>query len=183
MKCTLSGTKPKLFYYKCGKCNTYVREDWVEPKLYDFLGNLTDFYNILTDTEIPVLKSNLRPDLDKKRSFFSLTNAKIERLKKAYLEGLLPIETYEVDAKELETDKKRLTDEILSLEAINDSRLDSDMIRLYFDTKEIMKRKMSAIEKDRINAWHILFRAEKQELIFEYIETIELVMLILKKLI
>ena len=174
MRCNSAGTKPKLFYYKCGKCNTYVREDWVEPKLYNFLGDLTDLYNILTDTEIPVLKSNLNSDLDKKRSSLSLTNAKIERLKTAYLEGALPIETYEVDNKELESDKRRLTDEILSLEAINNSRLDSDMIRLYFDTKEIMKRKMSAIEKDRINAWHILSRAEKQELIFEYIDTIEI---------
>jgi DNA invertase Pin-like site-specific DNA recombinase len=168
-----AGTKPHM-YYKCPKCKTYIREDWVEDKLYDFLGEITDLYNILNDIQIPILTSEETNKLDEKLRALSELNKRQEKLKQAYLHDIISIEIYDLDNKSIEAQKKLLTEDIMKLEAIKNSQVDKNMIRLYFDSKNILQRKMSAIANGKINSWAILDEKEKQKIIFEYIESIEI---------
>ncbi|MDD4623758.1 MAG: recombinase family protein [Bacilli bacterium] len=168
-----AGTKPHM-YYKCPKCRTYIREDWVEDKLYDFLGEMTDLYNILNDIQIPILTGEETDKLDEKLRSLQELNKRQEKLKQAYLHEIITIDIYEVDNKSIEFQKRLLTEDIMKLEAIKNSQIDKNMIRLYFDSKAILQRKMCAIANTKINSWTILDQKEKQQIIFDYIDTIEI---------
>ncbi|MDD2446015.1 MAG: recombinase family protein [Clostridia bacterium] len=172
MGCNAAGTKPHN-YYKCKKCNTYVREDWIEDKLYSFLGEIIDFYNILDDTQLPILSGEDDRKLDEKKEALNEIVRKQERLKKAYLGEAISLELFNIDNKTLEHQKKLVNKEIIKLEKIKNSQVDRDMIRLYFDTQMILKRKMGAVLKNKFNAWSILTDKEKQSILFKYIDTIE----------
>ena len=111
--------------------------------------------------------------LDEKKDALNEIVRKQERLKKAYLVEAISLELFNIDNKTLEHQKKLVNKEIIKLEKIKNSQVDKDMIRLYFDTQMILKRKMGAVLKNKINAWSILTDKEKQSILFKYIETIE----------
>ena len=175
MQCKGSGGKKKKYmYYHCSDCKIYLREDIVEDSVMFLIMNLIEYDMTVKKYFFPVLadrKEQNTAKLDKEIS--SLQNQK-NRIKEAYLKGIVEVEDFSEDY--------RVIEEKLNL--LEQKRIDAiDINKQSFSPQKIMadrdveKEKLirSNKFKDMLMAeWNNKTKEEKQEFISKFIESITL---------
>ena len=103
MKCKGSGGKKKKYmYYNCEKCHLNYREDKIEECLMRFIYDLVEYDMAVKKYFLPILadhKPTKTDDIDK--DIKQLIKQK-ERIKKAYMSGIVEIEDFSEDYKLIE---------------------------------------------------------------------------------
>ena len=103
MQCKGSGGKKKKYmYYHCSDCKIYLREDFVEDSVMFLIMNLIEYDMTVKKYFFPVLadkKEQNTAKLDKEIS--SLQNQK-NRIKEAYLKGIVEVEDFSEDYRVIE---------------------------------------------------------------------------------
>ena len=101
MKCKGSGGKKKKYmYYNCEKCHENIREDYVEQKCLELILELVRFDNeykkhflpLFADKENAVKEDTIDKDIE------NLEKQK-QRIKKAYMSGVVELKDFEEDLK------------------------------------------------------------------------------------
>ena len=176
MKCKGSGGKKrKYMYYTCEHCHINFNEDYVERLLKDFIYDLLEYDMAVKKFFLPILedKSNNLDTTTIDKEIKDLEKQR-DRIKNAYIKGIVEIEDFKEDYKLIEDkianlESKRL--ELVDLETFNYSPHE------LLAERDVEREKM--IRLDTLNTllkskWNSMEKFEKQEFISKFIDTIEI---------
>jgi len=173
MKCKGSGGKKKKYmYYNCEKCHLNYREDKIEELLSNFIYDLVEYDMAVKKYFLPILadhKPTKTDDLDKE---IKQLERQKERIKKAYMSGIVEMEDFSEDYKLIE-------EKLEILEQKKNEILDLDSIT--FSPQQLMAdrdiERETMIRLDTLNSivkttWENKSKKEKQEFISKLVESI-----------
>ena len=168
------GKKKKYMYYHCDDCKLYIREDLVEQEIMPLIMSLIEYDMTVKKYFYPVLADKKESDTSKlDKEISSLQNQK-NRIKEAYLKGIVQVEDFSEDYKIIEEklnalEQKRLETIDLNKQTFNPQHLMAD--------RDVEKEKLIRSNKfyDMLIAeWNNKNKEEKQEFISKFIESITL---------
>lgn len=176
MKCKGSGgTKRKYMYYTCEHCHINFNENHVELLLKDFIYDLLEYDMAVKKFFLPVLedKSNNIDTSAIDKEIRELQKQR-DRIKQAYIKGIVEIDDFKEDYKLIEDKIANL--ETKKIELINLENFNYSPHELLAE-RDLEKEKM--IRLDTLNSllkskWNIMDKSEKQEFISKFIDTIEI---------
>ena len=176
MKCKGSGGKKKKYmYYNCEHCGIYYREDKIEECLESFILDLVEYDMTVKKYFFPILADKKETNTEKLDKEIEILQKQKERIKKAYLSGVVEMEDFSEDYKMIEgkldiLEKKKY--ETLNLNSIS------------FIPQQLLADRDIEIEKlirdDKLNEiikqeWNKKSKEEKQEFISKFIESVVLI--------
>lgn len=113
------GEKKKYVYYHCTKCKTYFREDLIEECLIEYILDLIECDYNVNKFFYPILAEKKTSETEKIEKEIKLLNEQKDRLKKAYMNGVLEME-------DISADYKLIDDKLAKLESQKLDALDYD---------------------------------------------------------
>lgn len=174
MKCKGSGGKKKKYmYYNCEKCHENIREDYVEQKCLELILELVRFDNEYKKYFLPLFadKENVVKEDTIDKDIENLEKQK-QRIKKAYMSGVVELKDFEEDLKIINEKLEILNakkEEKIKLGKIKEFSLEKILVNR--DTEKLL---FSETKDNEFNIfeWNIKTKEEKQEFISRYIESI-----------
>ncbi len=175
MKCKGSGgTKKKYMYYTCEHCKTYYREDKIEECLQRFILELVEYDMTVKKYFLPILADKKETKTEKLDQEIDTLQKQKERIKKAYVSGIVEMEDFSEDYKIIEEKINIL--ETKKYEKLNANSLSFTPQQLMAD-RDIKREKL--IKDNKLNEtlkqeWDKKSKEEKQEFISKFIESMTL---------
>lgn len=176
MTCKGSGGKKiNYVYYHCVKCKTYYREDNIEYCLKDYILDLVEYDMAVKKYFMPVLTESEDVDVSGINKEIDKLKKQKDRIKKAYMSGIVELEDLSEDYK--------LIDEKLS--DLENQKLDLvNMQNITYNPQELLAER--DIEREKLiksykfrevleNEWDSKTKEEKQEFISKFIESAVLI--------
>ncbi len=173
MKCKGSGGKKKKYmYYNCEKCHLNFREDKIEELLTSFIYDMVEYDMAVKKYFLPILadhKPTKTDDIDKE---IKQLEKQKERIKKAYMSGIVEMEDFSEDYKLIE-------DKLEILKQRKNECLDLD--NMTFSPQQLMAdrdiERETMIRLDTLNSvvkttWESKSKEEKQEFISKLVESV-----------
>ncbi len=175
MKCKGSGgTKRKYMYYNCEHCKIYYREDKVEHCLEEFILDLVEYDMSVKKYFLPVLADKKENDVQKFDKEIQTLKQQKERIKKAYLSGIVEMEDFSADYKIIEEKINLL--ETKKYESLNVNNFSFTPQQLMAD-RDIERENLirtNNLDKVLKAEWNKKSKEEKQEFISKFIESMTL---------
>ena len=176
MKCKGSGgTKRKYMYYTCEHCHVNFNENHVEELLESFIYDLLEYDMAVKKFFLPILedKNNKIDTTTIDKEIRNLEKQR-DRIKQAYIKGIVEMEDFKEDYKLIEDKLANLENkklELVNLETFN-----------YYPHELLAERDLERekmIRLDTLNSllkskWNDMDKSEKQEFISKFIDTIEI---------
>ena len=162
------------YYYYCHDCNINFKESLVEEYFNDFVNELVEYDSVVNQFFLPMIKQKFDEPQEELKKDINKQKDKLERIKRAYINGVFSLEEYNDERKLVESALKKLQnelDEATSCETLNFTPQD---ILLKRDIDYINKVKLEKEYKERTKTWKDYTREEKSELIMKYVDDIKL---------
>jgi len=172
MKCKGSGgTKKKYMYYTCEHCKKYYREDKIEECLQRFILELVEYDMAVKKYFLPILADKRETKTEKLDQEIDTLQKQKDRIKKAYVSGIVEMEDFSEDYKIIEEKINIL--ETKRYEKLNMNSLSFTPQQLMAD-RDIEREKL--IKDNKLNEtlkqeWNKKSKEEKQEFISKFIES------------
>ena len=162
------------YYYYCHDCKINFKESLVEEYFNDFVNELVEYDSVVNQFFLPMIKQKFDEPQEELKNDINKQKDKLERIKRAYINGVFSLEEYNDERKLVESALEKLQnelDEATSCEILNFTPQD---ILLKRDIDYINKVKLEKEYKERTKTWKDYTREEKSELIMKYIDDIKL---------
>ena len=162
------------YYYYCHDCKINFKESLVEEYFNDFVNELVEYDSVVNQFFLPMIKQKFDEPQEELKKDINKQKDKLERIKRAYINGVFSLEEYNDERKLVESALEKLQnelDEVTSCETLNFTPQD---ILLKRDIDYINKVKLEKEYKERIKIWKDYTREEKSELIMKYVDDIKL---------
>ena len=176
MKCKGSGgTKRKYMYYTCEHCHINFNENYIEELLESFIYDLLEYDMAVKKFFLPILEDkNNKIDTTTIDKEIRTLEKQRDRIKQAYIKGIVEMEDFKEDYKLIED--KLFNLESKKLELINLENFNYSPHELLAE-RDLEREKM--IRLDTLNSllkskWNDMDKSEKQEFISKFIDTIEI---------
>ncbi len=176
MKCKGSGgSKRKYMYYTCEHCHINFNENYVEELLESFIYDLLEYDMAVKKFFLPILEDkNNKIDTTTIDKEIRTLEKQRDRIKQAYIKGIVEMEDFKEDYKLIEDKLANLENkklELVNLETFNYSPHE------LLAERDLEREKM--IRLDTLNSllkskWNDMDKSEKQEFISKFIDTIEI---------
>lgn len=162
------------YYYYCHDCKINFKESLVEEYFNDFVNELVEYDSVVNQFFLPMIKQKFDEPQEELKKDINKQKDKLERIKRAYINGVFSLEEYNDERKLVESALEKLQnelDEATSCETLNFTPQD---ILLKRDIDYINKVKLEKEYKERTRTWKDYTREEKSELIMKYVDDIKL---------
>ena len=162
------------YYYYCHDCKINFKESLVEEYFNDFVNELVEYDSVVNQFFLPMIKQKFDEPQEELKKDINKQKDKLERIKRAYINGVFNLEEYNDERKLVESSLEKLQnelDEATSCETLNFTPQD---ILLKRDIDYINKVKFEKEYKERTKTWKDYTREEKSELIMKYVDDIKL---------
>ena len=162
------------YYYYCHDCKINFKESLVEEYFNDFVNELVEYDSVVNQFFLPMIKQKFDEPQEELKKDINKQKDKLERIKRAYINGVFSLEEYDDERKLVESALEKLQnelDEATSCETLNFTPQD---ILLKRDIDYINKVKLEKEYKERTKTWKDYTREEKAELIMKYVDDIKL---------
>ena len=162
------------YYYYCHDCKINFKESLVEEYFNDFVNELVEYDSVVNQFFLPMIKQKFDEPQEELKKDINKQKDKLERIKRAYINGVFSLEEYNDERKLVESALEKLqneVDEATSCEILNFTPQD---ILLKRDIDYINKVKLEKEYKERTKTWKDYTREEKSELIMKYVDDIKL---------
>jgi site-specific DNA recombinase len=166
--------KHKYVYYKCFECDDYINESAIEIKLKPWITQLLEFDSLIKNQFVTLLTNKINNPTPKLEKELESLKLKKDRIKKAYVNGIIEMNEFDNELKDIENKIKDVIKK-LSHEQLND-RIDISFENLmimrdirrfeWIQIHDIMELSPS-YEYDKLSL------EEKQNLFMKYINFIE----------
>ena len=162
------------YYYYCHDCKINFKESLVEEYFNDFVNELVEYDSVVNQFFLPMIKQKFDEPQEELKKDINKQKDKLERIKRAYINGVFSLEEYNDERKLVESALEKLQnelDEATPCETLNFTPQD---ILLKRDIDYINKVKLEKEYKERTKTWKDYTREEKSELIMKYVDDIKL---------
>ena len=162
------------YYYYCHDCKINFKESLVEEYFNDFVNELVEYDSVVNQFFLPMIKQKFDEPQEELKKDINKQKDKLERIKRAYINGVFSLEEYNDERKLVESSLEKLQnelDEATSCETLNFTPQD---ILFKRDIDYINKVKLEKEYKERTKTWKDYTREEKSELIMKYVDDIKL---------
>ena len=162
------------YYYYCHDCKINFKESLVEEYFNDFVNELVEYDSVVNQFFLPMIKQKFDEPQEELKKDINKQNDKLERIKRAYINGVFSLEEYNDERKLVESALEKLQNELSEATSCETLNFTPQDILLKRDIDYINKVKLEKEYKERTKTWKDYTREEKAELIMKYVDDIKL---------
>ena len=173
-KATTKKNGKTYFYYYCNDCKVQFKENVINEYFEQFIDELTEYDSVVNQFFLPMIKQKFdEPKEQLEKEIINQKN-KLERIKKAYINGAFELNEYNEEKKIVENAITELENKLDTTDCVEDLKFTSRDILLKRDIDFINKIKLNKEYQERTKTWKDYTREEQADLIMRYVEDIEL---------
>ena len=173
-KATTKKNGKAYFYYYCNDCKIEFKENIINDYFNNFIDELTQYDSVVNQFFLPMIKQKFDEPKEQLEKEIKNQNNKLERIKKAYINGAFDVKEYKEEKHIVEKAIKELQNKLDDTDCAEELRFTPQDILLKRDIDFINKLKLNKEYKEQTKQWKDYTRKEKAELIMKYVDEIEL---------
>ena len=162
-------------YYNCEHCKLYYREDLIEECLEHFILDLVEYDMSVKKYFLPVLADKKETSTEKIDKEIEQLEKQKERIKKAYLSGIVEMEDFSEDYKVIEEKLSILEKKKLDTLNLNSITFSPQQLMADRDIEREKQIRDNTLNETIKQEWNKKSKEEKQEFISKFIESVVLI--------
>ena len=176
-KATTKKNGKAYFYYYCHDCKIEFKENVINEYFNQFINELVEYDSVVNQFFLPMLKQKFDEPKEQLQKEINNQKDKLERIKKAYINGVFELKEYNEEMKIVEKAITELENKLNDTDIIEELKFTPRDILLKRDIDYINKVQLEKEYKERTKIWKDYTRKEQADLIMKYVDDIELEML------
>ena len=173
-KATTKKNGKAYFYYYCNDCKIEFKENIINDYFNNFIDELTQYDSVVNQFFLPMIKQKFDEPKEQLEKEIKNQNNKLERIKKAYINGAFDVKEYKEEKVIVEKAIKELQSKLEDTDCAEELRFTPQDILLKRDIDYINKLKLNKEYQEQTKTWKDYTRQEQAELIMKYVDEIEL---------
>ena len=173
-KATTKKNGKTYFYYYCNDCKVQFKENVINEYFEQFIDELIEYDSVVNQFFLPMIKQKFDEPKEQLEKEINNQRNKLERIKKAYINGVFELKEYNEEKKIIEKAITELETKLDTTDSVEELRFTPRDILLKRDIDFINKIKLNKEYQERTKAWKDYTREEQADLIMRYVEDIEL---------
>lgn len=173
-KATTKKNGNTYFYYYCNDCKIEFKEKVINDYFNQFISELVEYDSVVNQFFLPMIKQKFDEPKEQLEKEIKEQNSKLERIKKAYINGVFELKEYNEEKKIVENAIEELQNKLETTDCTEELKFTPKDILLKRDIDFINKVKLDKEYKARTKTWKDYTRTEQAELIMKYVDDIEL---------
>ena len=173
-KATTKKNGKTYFYYYCNDCKVQFKENVINEYFEQFIDELTEYDSVVNQFFLPMIKQKFDEPKEQLEKEINNQRNKLERIKKAYINGVFELKEYNEEKKIIEKAITELETKLDTTDSVEELRFTPRDILLKRDIDFINKIKLNKEYQERTKTWKDYTREEQADLIMRYVEDIEL---------
>ena len=173
-KATTKKNGKSYFYYYCNDCKIEFKENVINDYFNQFIDELVEYDSVVNQFFLPMIKQKFDEPREQLEKEINTQKNKLERIKKAYINGVFELKEYNEEKKIVENAIVELESKLDTTDCIEELRFTPKDILLKRDIDFINKIKLDKEYQERTKTWKDYTRQEQAELVMKYVDDIEL---------
>lgn len=173
-KATTKKNGNAYFYYYCNDCKIEFRENVITEYFSQFIKELTEYDSVVNQFFLPMIKQKFDEPKEQIEKEMNNQKNRLERIKKAYIDGVFEIEEYNKERKIVEKAITELEEKLGTTNSTEELCFTPNDILLKRDIDYINKLKFDKEYTEKTKNWKDYTRDEQAELVMRYVDNIEL---------
>ncbi len=173
-KATTKKNGNTYFYYYCNDCKIEFKEKIINDFFSQFIDELTEYDSVVNQFFLPMIKQKFDEPKEQLEKEINEQKSKLERIKKAYINGVFELKEYNEEKKIVEKAISELESKLDTTDCVEELRFNPKDILLKRYIDFINKIKLDKEYQERTKIWKNYTRQEQAELIMKYVDDIEL---------
>lgn len=173
-KATTKKSGKSYFYYYCNDCKIEFKEKVINDYFNQFISELVEYDSVVNQFFLPMIKQKFDEPKEQLEKEIKEQNNKLERIKKAYINGVFELKEYNEEKKIVENAIEELQNKLEITDCTEELKFTPKDILLKRDIDFINKVKLEQEYKARTKTWKDYTRQEQAEIIMKYVDDIEL---------
>ena len=173
-KATTKKNGKVYYYYYCNDCKVQFKENIITEYFNQFISELVEYDSVVNQFFLPMIKQKFDEPIEQLEKEINNQKNKLERIKKAYVNGVFELQEYNEERKIVERAISELENKLDSTDFAEELRFTPKDILLKRDIDFINKIKLDKEYQERTKTWKDYTRKEQAELIMKYVDDIEL---------
>lgn len=173
-KATTKKNGKPYFYYYCNDCKICFKENFINEYFNQFISELVEYNSVVNQFFLPMIKQKFDEPKEQLEKEIKEQNNKLERIKKAYINGVFELKEYNEEKKIVEKAIEELQNKLETTDCTEELKFTPQDILLKRDSDYINKIKLDKEYQERTKTWKDYTRTEQAELIMKYVDDIEL---------
>ena len=173
-KATTKKNGNAYFYYYCNDCKIEFKEKVINDYFNQFISELVEYDSIVNQFFLPMIKQKFDEPKEQLEKEINEQKVKLERIKKAYINGAFEVQEYKEEKKIVEKAIEELQHKLETTDCTEELRFTPKDILLKRDIDFINKIKLDKEYQERTKTWKDYTRQEQADLIMKYVDDIEL---------
>lgn len=173
-KATTKKNGKSYFYYYCTDCKIEFKEKLINDYFNQFIAELIEYDEVVNQFFLPMIKQKFDEPKEQLEKEINNQKNKLERIKKAYINGVFELKEYNEEKKIVEKAITELENKLDATDSVEELRFTPKDILLKRDIDFINKIKLDKEYQARTRTWKDYTREEQAELIMKYVDDIEL---------
>ena len=173
-KATTKKNGNAYFYYYCNDCKIEFRENIITEYFSQFIKELTEYDSVVNQFFLPMIKQKFDEPKEQIEKEMNNQKNRLERIKKAYIDGVFEIEEYNKERQIVEKAITELEGKLVTTNSTEELCFTPKDILLKRDIDYINKLKLDKEYIEKTKTWKDYTRDEQAELVMRYVDNIEL---------
>lgn len=173
-KATTKKNGNTYFYYYCNDCKIEFKEKVINDYFSQFISELVEYDSVVNQFFLPMIKQKFDEPKEQLEKEIKEQKNKLERIKKAYINGVFELKEYNEEKKIVEKSISELESKLDTTDCVEELRFTPKDILLKRDIDFINKIKLDKECQEKTKTWKNYTRQEQAELIMKYVDDIEL---------
>ncbi len=162
------------YYYYCNDCKLNLKENVIEEYFENFINEIVEYDSVVNQFFLPMIKQKFDEPKELLEKELDKQNAKLDRIRKAYIAGAFDLEEYNAEKKIVDEAISKMQNELNTTNITEELKFTPQDILLKRDIDFINKVKLKDEYKERTKTWKDYTREEKSDLIMKYVDDITL---------
>ena len=162
------------YYYYCNDCKINLKENIIEEYFENFINEIVEYDSVVNQFFLPMIKQKFDEPKELLEKELDKQNAKLDRIRKAYISGAFDLEEYNAEKKIVDGAISKIQSELNTTNITEELKFTPQDILLKRDIDFINKVKLKDAYKERTKTWKDYTRGEKTDLIMKYVDDITL---------
>ena len=173
-KATTKKNGRTYYYYYCNDCKVQFKENVITEYFNQFINELVEYDSVVNQFFLPMIRQKFDEPKEQIEKQINEQKAKLDRIKKAYINGVFDLKEYNEERKVVEKLLETLETELNNTDSVEQLRFTPKDILLKRDIDFINRIKLPKEYQERTRTWKDYTRQEQAELIMKYIDDIDL---------